>query len=218
MSQCFLPQDNFPFRADTFQLVSQLASRIKAYSSRYAVPPVAVAGAIADEYNTRVFPKSFIDWFQDDILLNWMPDAFITFDARLGFNSKLFNATKHDIGKGNIKLATAKRLYDAHRQEFINQSMSYEDLVDYIRSDEGTVHLAALVIRKAQRVLRPYVGSYDAAIREAVYVTWYKQGPSYLSRFQNRSASANQHDLLPGEGCRTWHQRSKFLQALGISE
>ena len=65
MSKCSIPTDNYPFRSDTFLLIQNLSIKIRRYSNQYNVPPIAVAGAIADEYNTQVFPKAIIDWFQE---------------------------------------------------------------------------------------------------------------------------------------------------------
>jgi hypothetical protein len=46
--QCIKPTDNFPYRADTFSLIKKLSPMIIEYSRQYNVPPIAVAGAIAD--------------------------------------------------------------------------------------------------------------------------------------------------------------------------
>ena len=55
---------------------------------------------------TRTGFRTVVDWFQDDVLLNYMPNSFIRVDAWAGFNTKLLNSTKHDIGKGNITLSS----------------------------------------------------------------------------------------------------------------
>jgi hypothetical protein len=70
MSSCIKPTENFPFRDATFDEISKISQLIKSYAKKYNVPSVAVAGSIADELNTRVFPKNIIDWFQDDVLIN----------------------------------------------------------------------------------------------------------------------------------------------------
>lgn len=216
MRHCPNPIDNYPYRAETFNLIKRLAPTIKWFSRRYNVPPIAVAGAIADEYNTRVFPRSIIDWYQDEILLNNMPSISIAVHAKIGFNSKWLNATKHDIGIGNIKLETAKKVYERHKNEFGKQIDSWAALVDYIRTDAGTIHIAALVIKRAQFLFGPYVKKYPLELKEAVFVTYYKQGPSYLARFRSRPSHERDRAIKPGEGCRTYHQRDEFKKALGI--
>jgi hypothetical protein len=145
-----------------------------------------------------------------------MPSSFIALDVKIGFNSKWLNVTKHDIGIGNIKLETAKKVYERHKNRFGKQIKNWEDLVDYIRTDAGTIHIAALVIKRAQFLFGPYVKNYPLELKEAVFVTYYKQGPRYLARFHSRPAHERGKGLTPGEGCRTYYQRDEFKKALGI--
>ncbi len=177
---------------------------------------IAVAGAIADEYNTRVGFKGIFDWAQDEILLNWMPNSFISFDAKFGINSKWLNSTKHDIGVGNIQLKTGMRIYEQYKNKFGKKINNWEELVDYIRTDKGTVHIASLVIKRAQFLFAPYVKNYPNELKEAVFVTYYKQGPLYLARFRSKPPHARNKRITPGEGCRTYYQRDEFKKALGM--
>lgn len=211
---CDKPQENYPYRSATFSVIANLAGMIKAYSTRFGVPPIAVAGSIADEYNTQTGAKGALDWFQDNVLLNFMPNFAIEIDAWVGADSKLLNATKHDLGKGNVKLETAKQIYEQYKSTFARKDMDYADLVQYLRSDQGTVHVAALVIRKAKQELAPYLAGYSEEKIEGVYVTYYKQGPSYVRRFQAAAAKDRNRRIEPGEGCRVILQRSRFKEAL----
>ncbi len=212
-----IPSENFPYRNDTFSKIRQLAPLINWYSRRYSVPPVAVAGAIADEYNTRTGFKSVVDWFQDNILIGKMPNFLIDIDSRIGINSKLLNATKHDLGIGNIKLETAKSIYEKYKSKSNRNLKNWSEMVDYLLSDEGTINIAALVIKDAQNSLSSYVKCYPQEIKEAVYVTYYKQGLSYVYRYLSKLSKQPGRCIDPGEGCRIFHQRKDFLKALGIS-
>ena len=214
MEACIDPSDKVTYRKDTFQLIRRLAPTIRKFSTLYSVPPIAVAGAIADEYNTRTGFKGIIDWFQDEVLLNWMPNSFIAFDVILGFDSKLLNATKHDIGLGNIKLETAMKVYKRNKKRFGKEIKDWSAKVDYIRTDAGTVHIAALVIKRAIFLFQKHIKGYSQEMKEAVYVTYYKQGPSYLDRFLAKPAARRQGGISPGEGCRVYHQRNEFKKAL----
>jgi hypothetical protein len=219
MNMCrSIPAENFPYRNDTFFKVRRLAPIIRKFSSRYSVPPVAVAGAIADEYNTRTGFKSMIDWFQDHILIGKMPNLFIDVDSRIGIDSKLLNATKHDLGIGNIKLETAKSVYERHKSDGSLKIKDWSEMVEYILSDEGTINIAAMVIKDAQNNLSSYVKCYSPEIKEAVYVTYYKQGPAYIYRYLSKLSKQTGRCIDPGEGCRVYYQRIEFLKALGISE
>lgn len=212
------PQENYPYTDNTFKVIELMSDTIKDFSRRHGVPPVAVAGSIADEYNTRTGVKSAIDWFQDRGLLNYMPNFFIEVDAWIGINSKFLNATMHDIGKGNIKLQTAKDIYDLYKYTFKHQSMDYAELVDYILTDRGTIHVATLVIKKAKQELDQYLNDYPDEVKEAIYVTYYKQGSSYVQRFRNAHSNDAHHRLKPGEGCRVFLQRDRFIVALKLNK
>ncbi len=50
---CPKPKENYPFHDDVFAYIHSIAPKILKFSLKYDVPPIAVAGSIADEYNTR---------------------------------------------------------------------------------------------------------------------------------------------------------------------
>lgn len=126
-----------------------------------------------------------------------MPSSFIALDAKAEFGSKWLNATKHDIGIGNIKLETAKRVYERNKNSFGKRINNWEELVDYLRTDNGTIHIATLVIKRAQFLFGPYVKNYPDELKEAVFVTYYKQGPSYLVRFRSKPPMKEKKELSP---------------------
>jgi hypothetical protein len=212
---CSYPKENFPYHDETFELVKQMAELVNNYAKKYNVPPVAIAGSIADEYNTRTGFKAMLDWLQDDVVISNLPNWTIKVDVFFGFNSRLLNSTKNDLGVGNIKLETAKKIYDAYRDQFANTSMNYADLVAYIMTNEGTIHLTTLYLAEAMRKLDPYMNGYTPEKKEAVYVTYFKQGPdNYMSRFEARLKVDSGAQPKPGEGCRVCLQRERMLLAL----
>jgi hypothetical protein len=206
------------YRLETFELVRKISELIYFYSVKYSVPPVAVAGSIADEYNTRIGAKAVFDWLQDEVLLNFMPNFAIEIDAFFNCKSKLLNATQHDIGIGNIKIETAKEIYEKQKYFFENKKWNYTNIIDYIRSNEGTVHFATLVIRQAKEKMQDYILDYSDSRFEAVLITYYKQGESYFKRFLERLHKYPSARIEPGEGCRVCKQRILFLSALGMLE
>ncbi|KNB63052.1 hypothetical protein [Chryseobacterium sp. Hurlbut01] len=216
---CKMPEENYPYSDNTFSKIKEIAPLIKHYANLYCIPAAAIAGSIADEYNiiNESTKATIINWLQDDVVLNFMPNFAIEFDVYVGGKSKLNNATKHDLGIGNIKLETAKQLYNEYKVEFKSKNWDYKDIVNYIQSNEGTVHLAALVIKKAQRLLTTEIKSYCQCKQEAVLVTYYKQGDSYIVRFQNKKKKTPLTKIEPGEGCRVSLQRKKILSSLGIN-
>jgi hypothetical protein len=213
-----LIRNNVTYLADTFALVQKLATEIKLRSQKVGVPPVAVAGSIADEYNTQTGVRQFVDWFQDQVLLKrLLPNWAIEIDDRAGHKSKLLNATMHDLGIGNIKLATAKQIYEGNKSSFGTKIDSWSQLVDYILTDAGTVHIAALVVKQGMTELSAQLKGRPAEVQEAILVTYYKQGPTYAKRFFDRLRTFPGANLQPGEGCRVFKQRAQFVKALGIA-
>ncbi|SUX47057.1 hypothetical protein [Chryseobacterium indoltheticum] len=207
-------EDNFPYTSNVFKTISEISDLIKFYSQLYKVPEIAVAGAIADEYNSRKGWSKSVDWFQDDVLINWMPNFAIEFDAFINSNKKLLNSTKHDLGIGNIKLETAKELYNQYPQTFKKKNWDYTDLVDYVRSNDGTVHLATLVIKKAKTLFDSYIKQFKQEKQEAILVTYYKQGDSYYKKFIEKLKKNPNHQIGSGEGCRVCMQRDRTKKAL----
>jgi hypothetical protein len=217
---CEFVSPNLAYSEETFALVRRIAPLVLRQSALNQVPPIAVAGSIADEFNTRqsMF-RSVVDWFQDDVLLNYMPNAFIKLDVKMGINSKLLNSTKHDLGKGNIKLETAREIYMNNRGKFAQDLSDWSVLVDFIRSEEGTVQIASLVIRQGKDLLSAHLAGLPEDVLEAVLVTYYKQGPSYAQRFRTRQSGAVANAakyIRPGEGCNVLVQRERFAAALGL--
>lgn len=215
MTYCAWPTENFPYKPDTFLVISRMTHIIRKYSMRYDVPAIAVAGAIADEYNTQRGVKGYIDWVQ-----NWyigtLSSHAIEMDARIGMKSKLFNATLSDVGKGNIKLDTAKDMYRRYGHIMGKKLDDWEELVEYLLTEEGTVQFAAIVIKHAKFLFAPFLTQHPSEIKEAVYVTYYKQGDSYFYRFRDRPRTEIDRVIKPGEGCRVYFQRKQFKLALGL--
>ena len=205
---CSDPQWGRPYSERTFNMVFSLRHDFAEFSKRLDVPIIAIAGSVADEYDTQEGIKGAIDWVQDNFI-SLLPSWSIIVDERLNFRTKLLNATINDIGIGNIKLETAKQFFP---------DMPWEELVDLILTDRGTIAIAAMVIRQAVERLRPHVQGLSDAQKEAAYVTYYKQGESYIQRYAKRSAAEppGSDSIAPGEGCRVLRQRHRFAQVLSV--
>ena len=56
MEECAIDagEPNYPYDNETFALIRRLAWQIKHHAKKQGVPPIAVAGSIADEYNVCV--------------------------------------------------------------------------------------------------------------------------------------------------------------------
>lgn len=197
----------------TFEKIQEMAPDILSWAEQNGVPASAVASAIADEYSTQRGFKGFLDTIQDKVLIGPMPNSWIELDVFVGADSKALNATKHDLGPGNIKLETAKHLLDTYPDQFPS-GMDYAALVDYIQTNNGTAHLASLTILEAKTVLDPYLESFGDEEKDAFYVTYYKQGPIFLDKIKAALGENPNHEIRPGEGCDALFQRDEILAAL----
>ena len=175
----------------------------------YGVSPIAVAGSIADEYNTQRGLKGIVDWGQD-ILLGQLPNFSIQIDDFFNFESKLLNAMHNDVGIGNINIETAVSIYNSNVEYFENKNWDYSDIINYLATNEGAVHIATLVIKRAQNILSQDVSLYPLPLQEAVLMTYYKQGDSYIDRYRANGTKS----IRPGEGCRLEKQRAQIIKSL----
>lgn len=87
----------------------------------------------------------------------------------------------------------------------------------HVTSEHGSVVVATLVIKQGQQELARWLAGQPLEIQEALLVTYFKPGRSYLDRFKARLAANPSATLVPGEGCRVFHQRASFKAALRIS-
>ena len=211
----YLKEGNFPYKSQVFKKVSEISDLVKYFAKKYNVPEVAIAGSIADEYNS--VNGSFVDKAQD-WLVDLYPEYYIELTKDIIYESekltKLRNATMNDLGIGNIKLRNAKEIYDKMPEEFEKKNWDYTDLVDYLQTNVGAVHVAALTIKKASLIFGKYISNYSDCTKEAVLVTFYKQGPMYFYRFIKKLKENPNANLLPGEGSRVAMQRKRILKTL----
>jgi hypothetical protein len=107
-------------------------------------------------------------------------------------------------------------MYLEHREEFPDDLDDWNELVNYILTDHGTVVVATLVILKGKQELARWLAARPAEIQEALLVTYFKQGPSYIARFKARLGANPAAVLVPGEGCRVFQQRAAFKAALRL--
>lgn len=120
----------------------------------------------------------------------------------------------NDLGIGNIKLDNAKKIYDLMPTEFNSINWDYTDLVDYLNTNAGCIHFASLTIKMAKALFGKYIANYSDCTKEAVLVTFYKQGPKYFNKFYKKLQNNSKTSPIPGEGSRVAMQRNRILKAL----
>lgn len=235
---CPYPTENFPYREQVFKYLREIGPLVKKYSALYGVPAIAVAGSIADEYNTRFMPgysavKRGMDTYQDITL----PSTDVSQDDHLNaviehqyqalkqrdpgnthrtdLDRLLLMNAAGDYGKGNISLRTAIDLHGAYPGDC--PRMTRIQLVRYLTTDEGTTQYAALYVREAQGAMGRHLDVLPQRKREAVLVTYYKRGGAYYTNFLKDRGRNPVNKLRAWEGCRVCFQRKAIGEAIGVS-
>lgn len=193
------------------------------YNTRFAAD-YTLAKKILDNLQDNVYPRGKYTEFPDNInntlsskeldeqysyLKNKDPDNI----SRTKWD-RASNVVAGDYGKGNISLRTAYDIYDAKLDDF--PKMSRLDLLRYLVTDEGTVRFAAISIMLAQKTLQEYIKDLPPRKKEAVLVTYFKQGGNYKVKFLKKSQNKPGAQIKSGEGCRTCFQRNEIANCIGV--
>ena len=208
------PSTNSSYDNKTYQFLRGIKHYILPISG---VPENAVAGAIADEFNTRRGIRTVVDWVQD-LIIDALPECFIDVDRFFDIHSKLLNTLENDIGPANIKVRTALEL--VQREELTvprspPSDIQVSEIVNFLLTERGTVEATAAVIRRAQSLFGPYTREHSDALAEAVYVEYFKQGDSYYRRFSDALKTNPNHKVCPGDGgCRYYYNREQINTAI----
>lgn len=194
-----LSQDNYqatPYSDEVVAKVGKMAPVIKGYSAKYGVPVLAVAGSIAEEYDTRsrkMGVKGFYDKYQDSMLRYTPKESDINRFAVGAWDSRIAPAyagssgfMHNDLGAANIKMATAARLAREFPDHFPAGIQEPQRLAAYVASDHGNAHLAAMYISQAQRGVNDFLKKAESPVsndyRIALYVDYFRKGPETLGR------------------------------------
>ncbi|WP_395822379.1 DUF4157 domain-containing protein [Archangium minus] len=202
---------------ETYRYIRSIASLINVISAQQGVSSVAVAGAIADEYNTRRGSRALLDEAQDAVL-DSLPEASIDVDRYFDFHSKLLNTLENDVGMANIKVRTALELTESGELSVPGSPRSairVSEIINFLLTNRGTVTTTVAVIARAQRLFDSHLTNYPREMRDAVYVEYFKQGERYYNRFSANLEANPSHTVCPGEGgCRARFNHSQLHEAL----
>lgn len=154
----------------TLKFISDNKEAINQRAKEQNVPPIALAMAIGDELQTRKdTPYKFSGVYD-----RWQDNR--------AYEKKIEGS--QDIGAGNIKSDLAKSIRDEQ-----GWKMNDLQLQKYLISDEGTVHIAAIALKKVKDIMDPHLDKssmpdyeYDQHLVEG-----YREGPEIR---MNRRAAA----------------------------
>jgi outer membrane protein OmpA-like peptidoglycan-associated protein len=223
------PETEVDYADDTIAYIKSIAPEIAAAAAARGVSPLAIAGAIADEYDAH----GLVDLGQDAVvprLLEWMIDIdrFLDIEPQdlepivgedLGEKgAKLLNTLENDIGPANIKVRTALALVEAGAitvpgSPSGNPQVSV--IIDFLMTDPGTVETTGAVIGQAQQLFGPFLGDHGDPVRDAVLMEYFKQGDTYYDRFLEAHGMDPAHVPCPGlDGCQFLHNYDRLERAL----
>jgi hypothetical protein len=189
-----------PYSENTLAVIRQNGAAIHHYARKYSVSEIALTGALAGEINRRIFINSLIDYTQDQLYTSDLLDEkFLEFFLLSKVNSRYLNVSKQDVGLGNIKIQTAVEVFEKYPEEF-PEITNYRQLLDYLLTDKGNIHIAALVIKEGEKAFGNYFFDSSKETRDAILITYYRQGDSYFSRYADNSGF--NRAPIPGEGQR----------------
>ncbi len=205
------------YDAETVGFISSIEPLITSIAGRGGLPTAPVAGAIADEYDTRRGVKGVVDAIQDSVI-DALPEFSIDIDRFFDIHAKLLNTLENDVGPANIKVRTALELVQQGELTVPGSPPSdiqVNRIVDFLLTERGTVEATTAVIARAQRLFGPHLTEHGEELREAVLVEYFKQGDSYFDRFSRAVAANPAHKICPGDGgCRFWHNRDRIQTVL----
>jgi hypothetical protein len=235
------PKENYPFDEKTYEFLGKNKDAINGAADKFGVSPEAVAGAMGDEYNR----SNFFDKYQDEYVkafgsLEKIEDQ-IKAGVPKGFMGKK-NVAGHDIGPGNIRVKTLHQMFvDRVEKGDLNDKLKkamdgvidskasrdeqWKQYVEYATTPEGTATLASAHLEDAAAKLAPHMEGLSQEEKDAVLVTYYKQGPDYLKKYQGKVSqytdkkagadSKSYRPIKPGEGVGLLYQINKIRSAVG---
>jgi hypothetical protein len=213
------PATEKDYDSKTFRFIGSIAPMINNAAAKSGVPAHAIAGAIADEYNTQRGIRGVVDRLQDAVVGS-LPEVAISVDRFFDFHHKLLNSMYNDIGPANIKVKTALELVQAGELAVPGSPINdihVTKIIEYLLTEQGTVDTSRAVIARASRLFGPYMGAYGEELREAVLVEYFKQGDSYYEHFKKKLEADPKHKICPGDGgCQFWHNQDKIRAALEV--
>jgi hypothetical protein len=187
-----------PISKSTLNQLNQHKEVISHYADKYDVPKEAISASIGSEINRRIYINKITDYFQDIFFASSLcTESLLKNSLSLKIESRYINISKQDVGLGNIKFQTAWDVYLNNQNELPN-ILSKKDLVNYLLTDSGNIHIASLVILEAKSLFSKYCTEMDKLSRNNVYYSYYKQGESYYIRYKKNSTF--KRPPIPGEG------------------
>ena len=215
-----VPNAQGPIAPWSLDYITDIAPTIAQVARDRGVPPLALAGAIAEEYETRQGFHWWIDIIQDNVLPLY-PEWAIDLGRIPDFHNKAQNLLEHDIGNANIHVRTALEQVEAGRLQVSGSpptDAQVNVIVDFLLEERGMVEASASVLAQGQELFGPYIGAYDAGYQDAVLIDFFNIGYDiyYTDNFLPALAKDPLHRPCPdpvGDGCQVLQSRDAIEAA-----
>lgn len=187
-----------PISTETINELKQHRTSFQHYAYLYSIPEVVLVASVGSEVNRRIYTNWVIDFVQDRYFGSSLcSEKILTRSINSQVNSRYLNLSRQDIGLGNIRVLTAWQMVERYPQH-LPLIKTKKNLVEYLLTPDGNIHIAALILREADHLFRPYCSSLDSAIYNAILYSYYKQGESFYDRYASNSEFKRPPE--PGEG------------------
>lgn len=176
-----------PISASTLLILERNDDDFSFYAEKYEIPKVALKAAVGSEINRRIGINWLTDYLQDIFFASSLcSEQLLYYSQASGIKIRLLNITEQDIGLGNIKFLTAMEMLDKNKKDFPFLH-SKRELVDYLLTTSGNIHIAALVIKEGATCFSPYFAECDELTKSAILYSFYKEGAPYYNRYLKNS-------------------------------
>jgi len=216
-----------PYTNQAFSYVASRADQIKSVAAALGISEMAIAGAIAEEYDSFLKNPNLqlaLDAYADirlsshsDIVKGFNQTKDIA-DTNVSKLDKLMQPTLIDAGPANIRITTAVRLFEGYSQEYLQNGSDplglagYQNdyrqmLKDLINPGSGlTEKMTGLMIQEADRFFSQnadpqYWSNLTQEVRDAINITYFNNGPEAIKKMMNESlAEGKPYEPKPGGG------------------
>lgn len=175
-----------PISKKALVVLQKHKSIISEYSVKYGIPKEVLAASIGSEINRRIYINKVTDFLQDIFFKSICSESLLSQSLNSDIDSRYLNVAKQDIGLGNIRFKTAWELFNKYPEEF-SEIQSKKDMVNYLLSNRGNIHVASLVIKEGQLLFTNYCTELNRLSRNAVLYSYYKEGKAYFTRYKEIS-------------------------------
>ncbi|MDB4286146.1 hypothetical protein N9933_02480 [bacterium] len=187
-----------PLSEKTIHILRENQSTFAVYAIKYNIPEEVIAASVGSEINRRIYINKITDFLQDLFFdSNLCSEKLLSKSFCLETENRYVNIVKQDIGLGNIKFETAWTIFKKYPEE-LHPITSKRDMVKYLLTNQGNIHIASLVIREAKLLFNEHCKNMDPLNRNAVFYSYYKQGDSYFFRY--KESSSFKRPPVPGGG------------------